>query len=267
MFGRVFYMDCKRSFRISKILPIIVLTVFLMLLSSKDQIAAIWNPNQIVSNGSISLIITYFLFLDKYKVIVALLLGSLYTSSFCSDDNTHYLRMILSRTDITTYTQSRFLANTLVIVFACTAAFYLFCLILAPKFPLIFEYDPIDQEYYADILSQFPLIYIGMAGLQFGIIVAACSSIGLLLSAYDANTLVSIELTGICLFAALSYTPKGTPFCISNLSYLWYPCELFLNFPRGVTYAWGILYPTLVICLCGYLFYRRLERRVFNGFI
>lgn len=270
MFGHVFQMDCKRSFRVSKIIIIALLIVFCIIVSEIDEICFVLFEPEISYGdmyGSLDLM-GFFLITDKYKTVIAVLLGAIYTSSFCSDNNTNYLRMILARTDITTYTQSRFLANTLVIVVTSILAFYLFCVVLIPIFPLVNNSHsssvPIELE---TIFNRMPLLYVGMLGLQFGMLVAACSSIGLLLSVYVSNAFVSIEFTGMCFFVALCYTPKNTPFRIMNLLSISSPSNLFDNLPKGFIYAWGMLYPTAVICCCGYFFYRRMQRRMTNGYI
>lgn len=43
---------------------------------------------------------------DTFKVVFVILLCSLYSASFCKDMSNGYIRMVLSRTDVTSYTQS-----------------------------------------------------------------------------------------------------------------------------------------------------------------
>lgn len=267
MFGKVFLMDCRRSFQLKRILIISLMSLALIVLTEAEWILATWNWSAKTIWGALDFL-SNFLRIDRYKIILAFFLGALYTSSFCADDNSHYLRMILSRTDITTYTQSRFLANFVTILSVSIIVFYVFVFILLLKFPLVPQIDPINgakNEYYDVIFYQVPFLYVLMAAVQFGMFVAACSSISLLFSAYNSNALVSVGLTGMLFYMALSYLPANTPFRVLELSYLDSPCDIFNFFPKGVTYAWGLLYPTLVIFLSAYLFYRRMKRRMENG--
>lgn len=267
MFGKVFLMDCRRSFQPKKIIMITLILLGVILVSEADYIRMSWNWSDATTWGALDFL-SNFLHIDRYKIILAFILAALYTSSFCEDDNSHYLRMILSRTDITTYTQSRFLANFVTILSVSIIVFYVFVFILLLKFPLVPQIDPINgvkNEYYDVVFYQAPFLYVLMAAVQFGMFVAACSSISLLFSAYNSNALVSVGLTGMLFYMALSYLPVNTPFRVLELSYLDSPCDIFNSFHKGVTYAWGLLYPTLVIFLSAYLFDRRMKRRMENG--
>lgn len=207
------------------------------------------------------------LMFDRYKIVIVFFLGAIYTSSVCEDDNSNYLRMILSRVDLTIYTQSRFLVNTLIILLASLLSFFAFALLLSIYFPLWNPELESRTFYYQSVIDFSPLLYIGMMALQFGIIVAACSSIGILFSAYQSNAFVSIGLTGVSFFCALSYMPASTPFYILNLICMQPACSAFSSLSPIQNYMWGMLFPCFVIVLCGYLFYRRMKWRMSNGFI
>lgn len=88
-----------------------------------------------------------FLNFDKYKVVIAVLLGTLYTSSFCKDVNTNYLRSILARVDVTTYVQARILSNTAVIVVITVLGFFAYVLVILPKYPLLNLENPLIMGY------------------------------------------------------------------------------------------------------------------------
>lgn len=262
MFWRMFQMDVRRCFRPVRTGIVVLIIIALVTANS-------WNYIQrgLAYRGSYD-IVTFLnntLTFDQYKVIIAFALGALYTGSVCSDDGTGYLRMILSRVDMTTYIQSRFLANALAIVTVSIASFLMFALLLCPVFSLWIDSSTAARDYYyVSVLRFCPALYVIMMGLQFGMIVAACSSIGLLFSAYQCNAFVSVGLVGMSLFCALSYLPMDTIVSIVGMITMG-GTAVFSMYPPAFNYAWGMLYPTLVIVLCGFLFYRRMKWRMLNG--
>lgn len=267
MFRRMFQMDCKRCFQPFKISVIVFsMLLFYMATSWGEMHRQIINHIPRETRYNCIQLLGEILGFDEYKVLITLLLSAIYASSFCSDDNSNYLRLILARVDITTYTQSRFLANTVAIVFTVVVSFFLYMAAIYVYFP-VWNITETRTFYYQAVIDISPVLYILMMGLQLGMIVAACSSIGLLFSVYQSNSFVSIGLSGVCLFCAMSYLPLGTPFTVLPLLLMNPACSAFRMFPKWFSYAWGILFPTLVIVLCGYLFYRRMKWRVNNGFI
>lgn len=268
MFGRVFLMDCKRCFQPAKMLVVLVLTAIFIILDQIDMITQFRHLPYGSCYGSLDFLYT-FLNLDKYKVIIAVLLGTLYTSSFCKDVNTNYLRNILVRADVATYVQARILSNTAVIIVTTVLGFFFYVLILLPQYPLVNLENPLIMGYvfYETIFSEYPLLFVLMAGVQMGMYTAVCSSIGIVFSSYQSNTFVSIGLTGLCFYMGLSYLPHNTPINLRNLVGLNSPCLWFENFPPLFSYFWGILLESMLLCACGYWFYRRMKWRVANGII
>lgn len=268
MLGRVFLMDCKRCFQPARMLVVIVITVIFIILDQIDMITQFLDYPYGTIFGSLDFL-NLFLSYDKYKVVIAVLLGTLYTSSFCKDVNTNYLRSILARVDVTTYVRARILSNTAVIVVTTVLGFFAYVLVILPKYPLLNLETPLVMGYvfYETIFSKYPLLFVLMAGVQMGMYTAVCSSIGIVFSSYQSNAFVSIGLTGLCFFMGLSYLPHNTPINMLSLVSLNLPSAWFENFPPLFSYFWGIFLESMLLCVCGYWFYRRMKWRVANGII
>lgn len=267
MFGKVFCMDLKRSLSPWRVAGVVLLITFFLLMGEWDDIKRlVVHFARETAVGSVEILATELAF-DKFKVIYVFLLSAIYTNCFCREESNHYLRMILSRADVTTYTQSKFIVNTISILLASICSFFLFVVFLSPYMPLIPEGEWDSQYYYKPVMAAHPLLFVLMAAVQFGMIAAACSSIGLLFSTYQSSSFVSIGLPGFVFFLAVSYIPRNNPFCILEMVGMGPTLmpddenHILLN------YAWGMLLPLIVISVCGYFFYRRMKWRVENGFI
>lgn len=260
MFRRMFVMDCRRCFAPGKLLLSIGLIVFLLLFSE-------WDLKDFVEVGYGSIrLLSHRLVYDRFKILMVIVLMLLYTGSFCEDDNSGYLGAILSRGDVTTYARSRILSNTLVILAASIGAFLLTALVLLPFMTMT---GGITKEglYYYELAREFPVFYLIMMGLQFGIVAAACSSFGLLFSVYQPNRFVSSGIPVLIFFIMVSYIPEESVFDALNLIMMG-PCfSKSFDSPIWINYIWGMLYPAVVIVICGYFFYRRLEWRMEHGMV
>lgn len=201
---------------------------------------------------------------DRFKVVLVMLLCSLYVGSFCQDDHTHYGRMILCRADITHYAQARFIVHTIGTVIISILTFFLTAGILGIFFPLISE-DENFQIYYGEFAYAHPLLFIAFMAMQFGLLTAAFGSIGLLLSSFQPDTFVCIAATGLIFFVAASYTPDNSPFNVLDIISLAPAFTRDMNGAKILDVAWGILYPLVIIGICGFLFERRLRWRNING--
>ena len=119
-------MDAKRSICSVKMIIIIVALVFTLIFSSWDMIRT--SKKDIFACGVIDMLGTA-LMMDKFKVLMVMFTAGIYTAGFCYDFKHHYIRMILARTDLISYSISKFIVNTVAVVFACIASFYLFLVV------------------------------------------------------------------------------------------------------------------------------------------
>jgi len=275
MFGKVFRMEFKRSFSIKKALISVSIVVCIFLMS-------VWNdfglggvvsafPKKSIYIGSGDMLLS-LLVTNRYTVLVVIVLGWMHAGSFAKDDTYQYLRAILCRTDITTYTQCRFLSHILSVCLGSILSFYVFVILMMPYMD-IFMKDNVwsSNPYYAQLALDRPAAFIGMMGLQFGILAAAFTSIGIVYSVYQPNYFVSIAIGGLTFYAATSFLPtfftgkRIGAFDIWGLMMM--DPVLGNELPWAVNYMWGIMFPLTIVLICGYLFYRRMQWRVANGYI
>lgn len=265
MFWKMFCMDWKRCFEWKKIIVMLTALVLFYVAGSQGEIrqALFYSLSKEWATPSITML-QFMLGFDEYKILIVFLISTIYTTSYCSDARSNYLRFILARVDITTYTQVRFLANTVAITLTVVMSFLLYALILYPVFPIWREGMNASEIYYYAILKKSPILYLLMMGVQFGLIASACSSMGLLFSVYQNNAFVTICVSGMSLFCLLSYVPWGSPFSFLKIVSME---PVFVNQPHWFNYTWGLFLPTLLIVGCGFLFYRRMKWRVKYGLI
>ena len=141
MFINLLITDLKRSLDMRKVIPAILLIVFFMIFGENafidnPEILLPWSGYSKDYNGILEYLGNMLLF-DKYKVIFVILLCSLYSSSYCKDKSNGYILMVLNRTDATSYTQSKFIANTISIIFVSLCSFFLYVFILFPHIDLV----------------------------------------------------------------------------------------------------------------------------------
>ncbi|MBQ8640531.1 MAG: hypothetical protein IJ468_15450 [Lachnospiraceae bacterium] len=264
MIWKALKVDLARSLANRKTIAILVAIAAFCLASAWESLWAY------EFQGSTAVLVIQFdvLAMDAFKTVMVLLLCGLYAGSFCRDDSSHYLRLILIRQNVRAYTCSRFLVNTIAVVAVSVASFYLFAGFLSGFMPISGDVGTrMNSVYYKAAALGHPLIYVGMMGLQFGMVAAACSSIGLVFSAYQTNYFVSIGLGGMSFFAAISFIPYGTPFDVLNLVSMFSTLPAGYETPQAVMFAWGMIYPAIVIIICAVCFYRRMEWRTCNGYI
>ena len=212
--------------------------------------------------GTVDLL-TYMLTMDKFKVLMVILVSAICANSFCEDQNHRYLRAILTRTDLLHYSISRFAANETAVLLSCILAFFLFSgLALAPGFSLS---AGSFTDYYYTMAERQPALYTLMMALQFGAVCACCSSFGLLLSAFQPNAFVSTGIGGLTFFCAVSYIPNLSMFSILRIITMNPVLPLGNETPQWLSFLWGMMVPLAVTALCMWGFYRRLEWRQENG--
>lgn len=212
------------------------------------------------SSLTVMSIIFHNLVMDKFKIIMVILLSCIYTKSFCDDYNSNFLRCILTRTDIVHYAQSRILVNVISNIAGSVLGFLAAAVFLSAFVPAVS--DEIDV-YNHQFAVEYPFCYILLMGFVFGLVSAACSTVGLLFSAFQSNAFVSIAISGLLFFLVVSY--------ITNSIFDVFSVILLMpTFTRGeetgiIDMLWNIMYPSFVIYVCGFAFRKKLEWRVKNG--
>ena len=261
-----FRMDLKRSIFCKKFIFVVIATYLVLLASTWNEFqTSTWWGDSTGAAGSVNIISTTLAF-DKFKVVIVFFLGGIYTSSYCSDENSRYLRSIFTRTTLLSYTISRFVVNFIAIMMGMLIVFILYIGIgFCAGLPLVSE--NIKNLYYGAFAWDHPMIYSIMMALQFGVITAACSGTGLLLSVYQPNLFVSVGMCGLVFYAATSYIPTESIFSILILLSMLPTFPTRLATPHTLMFLWGMLYPLTVYAFCAFFFARRLEWRKKHGLI
>lgn len=261
-----FRMDLKRSIFCKKFIFVVIATYLVLLASTWNEFqTSTWWGDSTGAVGSVNIISTTLAF-DKFKVVIVFFLGGLYTGSYCSDENSRYLRSIFTRTTLLSYTISRFVVNFIAIMMGMLIVFILYIGIgFCAGLPLVSE--NIKNLYYGAFAWDHPMIYSIMMALQFGVITGACSGTGLLLSVYQPNLFVSVGMCGLVFYAATSYIPTESIFSILILLSMLPTFPTRLATPHTLMFLWGMLYPLTVYAFCAFFFARRLEWRKKHGLI
>jgi len=274
MFGKVIYMEMKRAFHPLKTILVLAAVSVLMFSSCWHEMGPYFTgiPQEEWKFVGAVDFLDFFMKMDSFRVVIVLLLCSLHATSFCKDDKSRYLRLIMSRVDFFTYTMARFLSNILVIVLVSTAACYLvMAAIMALGFPIVSENAEgglLNASFYQTVIKQYPQLYIGMMGLQLGMVAAMFSSIGLLFSAWQPDSFICIGVSGLVYYVLSSAgILRGTPLDILNLVGMQSTLPSGSEAAEGLMFVWGMLYPLIVITLCCIQFLRRMKWRVENGLI
>lgn len=267
MFFNLLKMNLKRCLSFRKCFWIFVIFVFLLILSECkfetdfDWLFPIGEYNE---NYGVLERIEQLLEIDTFKVIFVILLCTVYSDSYCQEKRNGYIRMILSRTDIVSYTQSKFIANVVAILVISMGVFFLYALVMLPNAPLMPKLCD-NYYYYKDIMMSHPICYIVMISITFGMVAAACSSFGLLISVLQPDRFVSIGLPGLIFFLAVSFGFRDGPFDVYAMVAMYPTLSNWTGGQIWLDFIWGLVFSFLIICFCGYLFYRSLIWRMKNG--
>lgn len=120
---------------------------------------------------------------------------------------------------------------------------------------------------YYQIGYKFPVLYIGMMGLQFGMVCAMSCAVGMLFSVFQPNTFVCIGISGMVFFSAISYIPLGSIFDVYNLISMQTDiASRTRNIARNYVFMGNVI-SNLCNFICTYLFYRRMKWREQNGLL
>ena len=272
-------MDLRRSIFCKKFVLIVMATLLVLFASTWNEFQSYtWWGDSTGMQGCVNILYNSLAY-DKFKVVIVFLFGGIYTGSYCSDENSRYLRSILNRTTLLSYTISRFLVNFIAIMLGMIIVIGLYLIVsVCAGLPLMSL--GMKDLYYGSFSWNHPMIYSIMMALQFGVITAACSGTGLLLSVYQPNLFVAVGMCGLTFYAAASYILGiaverfGTKsilmagilvVLIMLMTVLSMP--VLSSSPHTLMFLWGMLYPLTIYAFCAFFFARRLEWRKKHGLI
>lgn len=259
-------MDLRRSIFCKKFVLIVMATLLVLFASTWNEFQSYtWWGDSTGMQGCVNILYNSLAY-DKFKVVIVFLFGGIYTGSYCSDENSRYLRSILNRTTLLSYTISRFLVNFIAIMLGMIIVIGLYLVVsVCAGLPLMSL--GMKDLYYGSFSWNHPMIYSIMMALQFGAITAACSGTGLLLSAYQPNLFVAVGMCGLTFYAAASYIPYSSIFSVLGLISMMPTFSAGTATPHTLMFLWGMLYPLTVYAFCAFFFARRLEWRKKHGLI
>lgn len=260
-------MDLKRAFFLPKWILTVMTSSVILMIACQSGLDDIVNAlrGRLDMTGFIINKIDLVMKMDKYKVILVILLANLLTGSFCDDFSSRYVKMILCRTSILRYAASRFLSTAFAVVFSCECVFLGAAVLFRLLGLGLIDTEMIHGYYYGALAEKNPIGYLLLMGMVLGFQAAACSAIGLLYSAYEINRFVSIAISGLVFYLALSYIPAGNVLNIINLTGMLPTLPQGYETPYPLMILWSIAYPGSIILICWWKFCRKLRRRVKNG--
>ena len=248
---RCFAADLGRCLSSRRLVPVILAVAWLMCKTNDETGPGQEWYNRFEWASSVIKIYIFHLHWDRYQTVIVLLLAGLLTDSFCTDRSNHYFRCIISRCPVRSYAAGRFLANTACIVGASLVSTGLFAAIyVANGVPLGPDRTSWSMIIYTGIAERFPVLYLALMAVSFGLVASAGSAIGLLFSAVSPNAFVSIGLSGFTWFLASSLIPTGSIFDLKLITPLIPPYALTDNLPLPLCLAWQLGLPCMVIVIC-----------------
>ena len=259
--------ELQRGLRPGRWIPVLAASLFTILLSVQDGWKVLYiglRGNSWYQGGSVNYLLDA-LRIDKYKLVFLILLTSIHTGSYCQDEKTRFLRLLLGRCSLENYVFHRFFANFVLILATTELVLVLYALVYRIcGYPMINPLFMDNSDFYYSIEAGHPFVFLLMIGLVLGMQAAACSSIGLLFSAYQPNLLVSVGLCGVVYFLALSCIPSGI-FSVMGITCMDCVLPSGTDTPCWLMFMWSMLYPGMICAVCCLLFYRKMRDRRENG--
>lgn len=264
--------ELKRAFALKRFLIITVVVAILMIAAEylEVRVPSDMTDEAIMKTVGISNMYHSSLQSDSYTMVYVVLLSSLCVGSFCKDYNSRYLRVILGRTDTLSYTISKFLAHLMAVSAALLAATIIYVLYFYMNGFSITAEEQTYMHIFADIEYKFPLMYILMLWVNLSLNIAVFGAMGMAFSAYQPNSFISLGIGALLFFLFktvggyfLGAFPLNIQLVMGMTSMSSIECPQ--NIKMVLEVVWDVCYLMLLIVICAYLFYQKLERRRANG--
>lgn len=206
---------------------------------------------------------------DTFMMVYVLILAGLCVGNFCKDYNSRYLRMILERTDVTSYTMARFLANIVAVTvsFLISTGVYI-VFYRAIGVTMIAEQQ--QSEYLFNQMARvYPIGFMILMSVNFGLAASAFGAMGMAFSAYQPNAFISIGTSGMLFFLTISIGVwfGNDMLSMSEIIAMGAMPGLKSVGAAGllINVAWNTGILLLLNAVSAYIFRRRLERRQADG--
>lgn len=202
---------------------------------------------------------------DRFKTVMVVMLSGICCFGVSDDLQSQYCRMILMRMDIRKYCLSKLLMNAAAVVSASVLGFLCYTLMMLPIMPVVNAeaggYGYLD----CFVDTPFPWLIIVCWAVLFAMFVVFLTSLSMWMSVYRPSRYVAVAVPFGVFYVlyALTTVPRILPVN------LWYISSGVRVLGEETGFLMGFGYAVLVFgsltAVCGYGFYRAMERRVKNG--
>ncbi|MFA9378531.1 MAG: hypothetical protein ACERKZ_17555 [Lachnotalea sp.] len=209
-------------------------------------------------DDSIVSVIKTMIGFDRFKVLIVVLSAIIYTDSYCSDFQTHYINLVYSRIGVRAYAICKCMVNFIISMFSILLSLGGFALILRTQIPLVIMDDMNESmyaPYYDMIQSHYAIWYLIMLIFTFALAISFLNILGLLFSTFFNNKYVAFSVPFIC-FYLLSTLTFYLPDSLYFLGFVSFNIEIsdnmFINILYNTTFLLGLYF------LIGYQFTKQI---------
>ncbi|GAA0802010.1 hypothetical protein GCM10008910_32810 [Faecalicatena orotica] len=258
--------DLYRSMYRKSYVVKIILIAAVCLMSQVDVLRDLYYGRSLEGYDIIG-VYNFIIHFDRFKIVLLVIIASIYTDSFCVDFNCHYLKYIIVRSGLKIYIISRIIAICISGIIAYIGGVTVYFIILASKMPLTELENPIfPQEAFASFEELPPhehaWLWLTLTSVLFILSVLIFCVAGFYISIFLTDSLAAICMPTILYFALASVT-----FLFPEILYI--PAYgnnvLLLNGDMWVNYFYKILVNIAGIVLFTALSYLKLRRKGYEG--
>lgn len=202
--------DLSRSIMKKSYFLKIFLIALVCLLSHADVLRALY-MNYNLNGYDIIGIYNFTIHFDRFKIVLLVIIASIYTNSFCIDYNSRSLKYILARSKIKIYIAAKSIAILISAVVAYLIGLSIALFILSFKVPWVEKISPFypASTYFSfETLppQEHPFLWISLTSILFVVSLVGLCMIGFYISLYWTDSLITICVPAILYFSAASLT-------------------------------------------------------------
>lgn len=188
----------------------IFLIATVCLISQPDILRTIYYGHSLKGYDIIG-IYNFIIHYDRFKIVLLVIIASIYGNSYCVDFNSHSLKYIVIKSNLKIYIISKCLAISISSIIAYAGGIIIYFLLLSIKIPLVETKDNLfPASTYASFENltpfNYPLLWIILTSFLFILSILALCMAGFYISIYWPDTLVAICFPTIIYFSLISAT-------------------------------------------------------------
>lgn len=202
--------DLTRSMLNKSFIPKVLLIALVCLFSHADVLRALYMGFELEGYDIIG-IYNFTIHYDRFKIILLVVIASIYTNSFCVEFNSGSLKYILNRCGIKMYIISKSITIFISAALAYMCGLFLSFLVLAGKIPFV---EKVSAFYQADSYFTFeslspqehPVFWVFLTSMLFILSISVLCTVGFYISLYWTDSLIIICIPAITYFSITSLT-------------------------------------------------------------